>query len=473
MEVYTSKREKIVLANDAFSSGGEGEVRKVISGPTRLKNICVKIYYQKVRTLEKENKIRYMVNNPPAQVNGEGFLIGWPLDYVTDAGGKFLGFVMPLAFSDSEKLIVLTATKISKKLNFEWHNRYDRSNGKSALVARMKLICNIAIPIHILHSTGKYVLKDIKPENVLVTYDGKVTIVDMDSIQIAEGNRLLFHGEVLTPNYIPQEYYNKNVGKSHNDLLNKTWDYFAIGVVFYQILFGLHPFVVTPWVQQDADSNEIYQNISSNLFPFGANAHKVRSFPDLHKKFKVLPEQLQDLFLRAFSENASNRPGAEDWGKSIHMLIKNASSIPTQNPQSTPTPQPNPRPRPMPKPQPVSQPAPQPQPRPNPRPTHPTDQELSKWNWGAFLFSWIWGLGNGIYWPLALIICGFIPYVGGLISLAACVSLGINGTKWAWEAKKWSSWNSFKETQRKWAIAIWWVWGIAFAIVLLAGLMGT
>ncbi|WP_284438423.1 protein kinase domain-containing protein [Prevotella communis] len=468
MEVYTSKHEKIVLKNDAFSSGGEGEVRNIVSGPSRFKNICVKIYYQKKRTPEQEKKIKYMISNPPAKVDGIGFLIGWPLDYVTDAGGKFLGFVMPLAFPNSKQLITLTATKLSKKLDSGWHDRYDRANGKSALVARMKLICNIAIPIHILHSTGKYVLKDFKPENVLITHDGRVTIVDMDSVQISEGNRLLHAGMAATPNYMPPEYYNQGVGKAKNALLHKSWDYFAIGVVFYQILFGLHPFVVTPWVQQDADSNEIYQSISQNLFPFGVNSHKIKSYPELHDKFKVLPKQLQDLFLRAFSDSPSNRPGAEEWGKCIHALVKNAGPIPVPKPRPIPQPRPVPKPQPAPKPQPT--PKPKPAPRPTPTPLHPTESELGKWNWGAFFLNWIWGLGNGVYWPLVLIICNFIPYIGWIVSLIICIVLGANGTKWAWEAKDWDSWDSFKDTQHKWAVAIWWILGIAFVIGFIAGL---
>ena len=327
MKVYTSKHELIILANEALSAGGEGEVYNVVSSPDRFKNICVKIYYQKKRTPLQERKIKYMVTNPPSRVDGGGFMIGWPLDYVMDADGKFLGFVMPLAFSGSKQLITLTSTKLSKKLETAWHQRYDRSNGKSALISRMKLICNIAIPIHILHSTGLYVLKDFKPENILITYDGRVTIVDMDSVQISEGTRLLFAGTAATPNYMPPEYYNQGVGKNPTAPLEKSWDYFAIGVVFYQILFGLHPFVVTPKEPVDEDSNEIYQSISQNLFPFGVNNHKIKSYPALHDKFKVLPQPFQNLFLRAFSDNPQTRPGADEWGKYVHPLVKNIGPI--------------------------------------------------------------------------------------------------------------------------------------------------
>lgn len=386
MEVYTSTHEKIVLFNDAFSSGGEGEVRRVSSAPPRFKDICVKLYYQKKRTPELEQKIKFMVSNPPAKVKGPGFMIGWPLDYVTDAGGKFMGFIMPLAFPDSEQLIKLTAPKLSKKLGPEWYNRYDRANGVAALISRLKLINNISIPIHLLHSTGKYVLRDFKPENVLITHKGYVTLVDMDSVQISDQGKLLFPGTAATPNYMPPEYYTSNVGKTANYLLDKSWDYFALGVVFYQILLGLHPYVVTPYVQKDANANEIFQNIAANLFPFGPNSGKVRSYPDLHKKFNVLPENAKNLFIRAFSSIASNRPSAEEWGKCMHALVAAAPAVPLP-PPPVPKPTPKPVPVPTPNPKPVPQPNPAPTPTPAPRPVPiPQPQEVGFWD-SMFSFS--------------------------------------------------------------------------------------
>ena len=35
-------------------------------------------------------------------------------------------------------------------------------------------------------------------------------------------------------------------------------------------------------------------------------------------------------------------------------------------------------------------------------------EEIKKWNWGAFFFNWLWGICNGVYWPLILIVVNFI-----------------------------------------------------------------
>ena len=328
MTIYTSKSEKIELSDSPFAAGGEGAIYKVESAPIHLQNVCVKIYHSHIVNKLREDRIKYMVANPPSQIRGEGFMLGWPMDYVTDADGKFLGFVMPLGFSDSKELVNLTATTLSKNLGQEWQERYDRSLGKKALLSRLKLICNIAIPVHILHATGKYVLKDFKPQNVLSTADGRITICDMDSIQIADGGNLLFSGTAATPDYMPPEFYSKGIGKKATDVISESWDTFAMGVVFYQLLFGIHPYVVTPKEEQDDGANSISSNISSGLFPFGVNGDMVKIRPKLHDKFMVLPQELQDLFVKTFSDEESKRPSAEDWGRYIYQIItiSNANS---------------------------------------------------------------------------------------------------------------------------------------------------
>lgn len=351
MDIYTSKHELIEISDTSLGSGGEGEVREIVSAPVQYKGMCAKIYYQQKRTTQLAGRIKYMVNNPPAKVRGTGFLIGWPVEYITDKNGTFLGFLMPLAFPNSKQLVNLVAPKLNKKLPDEWFMRYDRSNGKYALISRLKLICNISIPIYLLHSTKRYVLQDIKPENILVTHDGKVTVVDMDSIQISENGKLLYPGTSMTANYIPPEFYKQGEGKNKGDILTVSWDRFSLGVVFYQLLFGLHPYVVTPYVSSASDTNEIFQNISNDLFPFGANASKIKSYPELHKKFTHLPSSVQRLFLRTFSLDWCNRPGADEWGKTIREIVLEAEKTPVPPPK--PRPKPGPTPEPKPKPDPI------------------------------------------------------------------------------------------------------------------------
>jgi hypothetical protein len=75
--------------------------------------------------------------------------------------------------------------------------------------------------------------------------------------------------------------------------------------------------------------------------------------------------------------------------------------------------------------------------------------ELQGWNWGAFLLTWIWGIGNQVW--LALLALIPVPFA----RLAVAVVLGIKGNEWAWQSKKWESIEHFRQIQR-----IWMIWGI-------------
>ena len=93
----------------------------------------------------------------------------------------------------------------------------------------------------------------------------------------------------------------------------------------------------------------------------------------------------------------------------------------------------------------------------------PVPSELQGWNWGAFLLTWLWGIGNRVW--LALLALIPIPLVG----LAIAILLGVKGNEWAWQCKKWDSIDQFRRRQR-----IWIYWGIAALIapfVLILGLL--
>ena len=80
------------------------------------------------------------------------------------------------------------------------------------------------------------------------------------------------------------------------------------------------------------------------------------------------------------------------------------------------------------------------------------DKEIDKWNWGAFFCSWIWAVYHKIYWPLAILIIGIIPYLGQVAALALSVYLGVTGSAKAWSSGRYSDFESFKSAQKKWAI---------------------
>jgi Cytochrome oxidase complex assembly protein 1 len=88
--------------------------------------------------------------------------------------------------------------------------------------------------------------------------------------------------------------------------------------------------------------------------------------------------------------------------------------------------------------------------------------EIDRWNWGAFLLNWIWGVGNNTFIALLTLIPVF-----GLVMMFV---LGAKGSGWAWRNGRWDGVEHFKRVQRSWAI-----WGAIIwlgVIALFGGLVG-
>jgi len=85
--------------------------------------------------------------------------------------------------------------------------------------------------------------------------------------------------------------------------------------------------------------------------------------------------------------------------------------------------------------------------------------EIDRWNWGAFLLTWIWGIGNNTFIALLM----FVPFA----NLVMPFILGIKGSAWAWRNKRWESVEAFKATQRKWAR-----WGVIGVVLMLLVFIG-
>lgn len=89
--------------------------------------------------------------------------------------------------------------------------------------------------------------------------------------------------------------------------------------------------------------------------------------------------------------------------------------------------------------------------------------EIQGWNWGAFLLTWIWGIGNQVW--IALLALIPVP----LVSLAVMIILGMKGNEWAWQYKKWDSVDHFRRIQHTWMV--WGIISLIAPVVLVIGLI--
>ncbi len=326
MKLRTSDGTTITIESKPFAKGGEGTVHKIVAPASHTK-FCAKLYLPKVINAEKQQKIEYMVANPPPETVTENQIICWP-QAALFGSNKFVGFIMPLAFDNSILLYELCRPKLSKKHNHRW-NKFNR-NTKQGFEARLKLCTNLAIAIHRVHSLQNYILVDFKPQNVLVTNSGKIAILDCDSVQISKDDKVIFPALVATPEYVPPESERLNPSK---DKIHPSWDRFAMAIVFYEIMFGLHPYAAT-FGGKFIDINTLPGRIREGLFAHGRNKQHLISLPPPHKTFDYIPHNLKVLFQDAFDDD-DLRPSAETWGKAIVQEL--ATGIKIRFPKAVPT----------------------------------------------------------------------------------------------------------------------------------------
>ena len=197
--MYTTKSGETINLGSEIAKGGEGVVYNIQNDDEN----CIKIYRNSKIIEGKEEKIKYMIENPPIEIQGINFKICWPKDLIYK-NEEFVGFLMPKSFEDSLLPYHLCQPEIPKSFQNQWDSTYNRKTQKG-LISRLKLCVNITAAINRIHKVKKYVIVDLKPQNLLVTQSGKISIIDLDSIQIAEKGKILFNAPVSTPEYTPPE----------------------------------------------------------------------------------------------------------------------------------------------------------------------------------------------------------------------------------------------------------------------------
>jgi len=83
-------------------------------------------------------------------------------------------------------------------------------------------------------------------------------------------------------------------------------------------------------------------------------------------------------------------------------------------------------------------------------------QGIKGWSWGAFLWSYFWGIFNItpiVFFSILPPFCFVMPFV-----------LGAMGNEWAWRKKRWQSVAHFKRVQRWWSIT-----GLTLAGITIIG----
>ncbi|WP_042386024.1 Stk1 family PASTA domain-containing Ser/Thr kinase [Streptacidiphilus melanogenes] len=132
------------------------------------------------------------------------------------------------------------------------------------------------------HRAG-LVHRDVKPENVLLTGDGRVKVADFGLVRAVDGQTAATTQQVLgTVSYLAPEQIERGAADPRTDV-------YACGVLLYEMLTGAKPHT------GESPMQVIYQHLSTDVPPPSQLA------PDL-------PQQLDAITLAATARDAARRP---------------------------------------------------------------------------------------------------------------------------------------------------------------------
>lgn len=304
--------------------------------------------------------------------------------------------------------------------------------------------------------------RDIKPDNIIIGPDGKIKLMDFGIAKLVTAGTMTQTGQVMgSPAYMsPEQVLGKQIdGRS---------DLFSAGVVFYECLMGKKPF------EADTVTAIAHQIVYTDPDPvsgvpsFWSAIIQKAMLKDPGQRYQSASEMRSDLKQQRSPVLPQPQPA----------VAPNQTTFSPAPVVMTPPPQPNTAP-----PGPFSTPnygqyqqgPPQQMGVPGYGQQYPPpggqygasyQQNTSGmgsasfvpfeirggWNWGAFLLSLLWSIGNQVWIGLLCL----VPYLGWVM----CIILGFKGNEWAWQYRRWDSIEHFRETQRIWAN-----WGLGIVIV--------
>ena len=106
-----------------------------------------------------------------------------------------------------------------------------------SLFDKLRIMCQVAEGLKYAHSCG-IIHRDVKPANIMLLPSGLVKVMDFGIARLLDGvdSRQTRDGDLLgTTSYMSPEQF-------RGDKADAQTDVFAYGVIFYQLISGVHPF---------------------------------------------------------------------------------------------------------------------------------------------------------------------------------------------------------------------------------------
>jgi serine/threonine protein kinase len=173
-----------------------------------------------------------------------------------------------------------------------------------------------------LHSMN-FIHRDIAPDNIMITSDGRPVIIDFGAIKIIE-NRTLLQAKTVHSFMVGKQHYSPPEQTREGETLDARADIYALGAVFYRALAGKPP----------ADTEERARKIA-----FGEGD----SLEPLAKAAPHVPEAIAKAIEKALAFRANERQSSiEELREAIGWQGMSSSNAPTRPVRSASSTPPNP-----------------------------------------------------------------------------------------------------------------------------------
>lgn len=294
-----------------LARAGEGTVYEVSGHPEWV----AKIFHTDRPDLQsKRDKIAAMIAAPPAgAIQPDGFVVlTWPL-HLIDVNGR-VGYIMP-RIDTSDAVEIHTVSNPSDRAHPlpnapQW-------TVNASWLHLLSVAGNLCLAVEAVHDVGA-VIGDFQERNILVNDTTRVTLVDCDSMQFADADGRQFLCAVGRPEYSAPELIGVDLSAAQRE---QSSDLFSLAVHIHQLLMGgNHPFLRGEWTSGGEQPSAPALAAAGDWAGGPGSRLRVHS---LAPSVEFLPDEIQRLFIRAFTDGAMNpaaRPTAAEWRTALERV---------------------------------------------------------------------------------------------------------------------------------------------------------